>query len=255
MKIFGYLNPKIISSFLMLCIVGALLVGISFSWFSENLTATAVDMTVSSADDRVNFGSTVRIRRYLGETLTEQQEYRCDGATNNYYLWNSELGAFATDELGDRIPISMSGLLPGEAVDFEFSYTCTDSLIGDTVEIYLDEITSQSFAEYNDDGSELASHSVLCVYKVAFGDGEGFSEAAWAVESETGVSDAAPSRIDLATDVWAKISDDPQDNYKTAVFRFSFDLEQYYQLKTSTNQLSEKGFSIGSLRIGVADDE
>jgi hypothetical protein len=42
---------------------------------------------------------------------------------------------------------------------------------------------------------------------------------------------------------------------KTVTIRLDFDLEQYTMLHTATNQLSEKGFSIGALRIEVLDND
>jgi len=254
MKKIKYINPQILSSLIMLIIIGALLITISFSWFAQNLTASSSGLTVSTMDERITFGNSITVKKYISGNLISNDEYRQDGHSGNYYLWDTELADFAKDEGGNTIPITISGLLPGEVVEFEFTYSCTDGLIGDKVEIFLDRIEADSFVE-NIGGETVATHSVLSVYKVSVLDGESFDSGRWLVTAVTGVDDTAPSRVVLSTPTWQRVSDNDEENYARMTFRLTLDLEQYYGLYTSTNQLSEKSFSIGALRIGVANDE
>ncbi len=248
------INSKIISSFIMLLITASLLVAVSFAWFSQNKDVGTGGMTVAAMDERITVGSELRLVRKIGEKTVGESLYRCDNYNNVYYLW--EDGSFSKDESGNMIPITVSNLLPGEKIELVFNYTCTDSLIGENLEIYFDNISSDNFFEQNEDGSDGAFHSVLCVYKCSFKKGEGdYSEGKWLANSAPSVSDNAPTRFDIAEEVWERVSETPESNYNEVAVQIEFDLAQYYMLRASTNQLSEKSFTIGALRIGVAKDD
>ena len=241
------INPKLVSSAVMLIITGSLLVAISFAWFSQNKEVVSSGMSVSAIDERITIGSSVYITRSIGDTVVMQQEYRSTDSTNVYYLW--EDGQFVLDENSSKIPIALTALLPGEAIEMEFSYTCTDNLVGKTLELYLDGITADMFNEVSSKGEIGEAHTVLCVYKLSYKEGDGdYSEARWMAGSEDTES---PSKIHISDALWHKVSDNDVDNYVTASLKIEFDLEQYYTLETSANQLSEKSFSIGSLEMGV----
>ena len=248
------INTKLISSFIMLLITGSLLVAVSFAWFSQNKEVSAGGMAVSAVDERITLGSEIRVVRRAGDKVVGEHVYRCDNYDNFYYLW--EDGSFTKDENGNMIPIVISALLPGENVEMIFTYSCTDSLIGRRLDVYFDDISSDVFFEQNEDGSVGSSHSVLCVYKCSFKkESDEYSSSRWLVESKSSVSDRAPARFDITSDVWEKISDDPANNYVELAIKIELDLNQYSAMKADTNQLSEKSFSIGALRIGVSGND
>ena len=239
------INPKLISSLVMMIIIAALLVATTFAWFSNNTTVGAGGMSVTVTDKRVTLGDTITVTRTLSSSTV--YVYKCEGEDPYYYLYSD--GAFETDEDGNRIPFSISELLPGETVDVTFSYTCTDSLIGSPIKASLSSIESDTFTEVD---NADADHSVLGVYKYSVMQNGAFGEDSWVVEYTPGVDDVVPSSLPLFEGaIWQKVSDTPADNYVEITFRFDFDLEQYYTLKTATNQLSEKSFSINELRIEV----
>lgn len=239
-------NAKLISSLVMMIIIAALLVAATFAWFSHNERVHASGMAVRVDDTRITLSDTLTVTRTLSSTVTVQT-YKCEGEEPYYFLF--EDGAYATDEDGEKIPFSISGLLPGETVDVTFSYTCDDGLIGKSIGAELSGITAATFTEIDHPDVE---HSVLGVYKYSVDTDGSFGEEHWLVDYVSGTSDPAPETIPLFIgEVWEKVSETPEDNYKTVTFRFDFDLEQYYTLRTLTNQLSEKSFTIGELRIEV----
>lgn len=242
------INKKLISPIIMMIIIGALLVASTLAWLSHNTAAGVTGMKVSVTDERITLGDTLTVTRSLSARVTTQI-YKCEGDDNYYYLF--EDGAFATDGEGNRIPFYISGLLPGETVDVTFTYTCTDSLIGKGISARLTDISSDTFTEIDHPDVE---HSVLGVYKYAAMKDGVFGEGEWLVDYVSGTADDIPGSVSLfENSVWAKVSETPEDNYVSASFRFDFDLEQYYTLRTATNQLSEKSFVIGELRIEVTE--
>lgn len=249
------INPNLISSFVMLVITGTFLISISFAWFSENNRVKAGGMTISATDERVEFGQSVTVKRFIDDYVIEEREFRVpddDPKSSQYYLWDSVGGAFVLED-GERIPITIEGLLPGETVDLTFSYICTDSLEGRSLGIYFDRIVADTFIEM--DGAST-SHSVLGVYKISADQGgTGFSAPEWVVTNVSGTEDTSPSRVDIIDSTIWSATDVEAKEYKTVTVRLEFDLEQYTKLLTATNQLSEKGFSIGALRIEVLDDD
>jgi hypothetical protein len=251
---FKQINPKLISSFIMLIVTGSLLVAVSFAWFAQNKEVVASGMSVTALDERITIGNEIRVVRKIGDKSVGEYIYRCDNYDNFYYLW--EDGSFSKDEDGNMIPIVLSSLLPGEIIELHFTYSCTDSLIGRRLNIYFDDISSDTFFEHNDDGSEGAAHSVLCVYKCSFKKGtDEYSEGAWLVSSTPTLSDFAPKTFEITNLFWEKVSDTPEENLVEASVKISFDLDQYYRLQAATNQLSEKSFSIGALSIGVSAND
>lgn len=254
-KVIAHINQNLISSFVMLIITGALLISISLAWFSENDRVNATGMTISATDERVEFGSSVTIKRFIDDYVIEDLEFRVpddEPDSSQYYLWDSVGGAFVLEN-EERIPISIAGLLPGETVDLTFSYICTDSLEGRSLAIYFDRIVADTFSEM--DGAST-SHSVLGVYKISADQGgTGFSDPEWVVTSVSGTEDTSPTRIDIIDSTTWSTADVAAGAYKTVTVRLGFDLEQYTKLLTATNQLSEKGFSIGALRIEVLDND
>jgi hypothetical protein len=97
---------------------------------------------------------------------------------------------------------------------------------------------------------------VLGVYKISADQGgTGFSTPEWVVTNVSGTEDTSPSRVDIIDSTIWSATDVEAKEYKTVTVRLEFDLEQYTKLLTATNQLSEKGFSIGALRIEVLDDD
>ena len=254
-KVIAHINPQLISSFVMLVIIGSLLISIAFAWFSENDRTAANGMTVSVNDRRVEFGSSVTVKRFIDDYVIEELEFRVSDAgqySSQYYLWDSAGDTFALEN-GERIPITMAGLLPGETVDLTFSYICTDSLEGSSLAIYFDRIIADTFVEM--DGAST-SHSVLGVYKIsADHGGAGFSTPEWVVTSVSGTEDSSPTRVDIIDNTTWSTADVEAGVYKTVTVRLDFDLEQYTNLLTATNQLSEKVFSIGAIRIEVLDND
>ena len=254
-KVRAYIKPDLISSFVMLIIIGPLLVSTTLAWFSYNKHTNAKGMTVSANDGRVEFGPSVTVKRFIGDYVIEELEFRApadEPHSSHYYLWDSAGDAFVLDN-GDRIPITISGLLPGETVDLTFSYICTDSLEGSSLAIYFDRIIADTFVEMDDAST---SHSVLGVYKISADlGGAGFSTPEWVVTSVSGTEDSSPTRVDIIDNTtWSK-ADVEAGVYKTVTVRLDFDLEQYTNLLTATNQLSEKVFSIGAIRIEVLDND
>lgn len=251
-KLFPKISPQIISSFVLLVITGALLLTCTFTlaWFSTNRSVSATGMHITVADKRITLDDTIVVTRTLSTNVTTKT-YRCIGEDSYYYLY--EDNDFALDEQGNRIPLLIPNLLPGEFVDVTFAYTCTDSLIGTSISAYLSDISSDTFAEI--DHPDVL-HSVLGVYKFSVKHGANYSDGVWVVNYSSGIAEPTPKTLPVFTDVaWNKVSDTPENNYVYVTFRFKFDLSQYDTLKTATNLLSEKKFSIGELRIEVTENE
>ena len=249
--IFKKINTKLISPLIMMCVIAALLIfsAFTFAWFSESRHAVASGFSINVTDKRITLSDTITVTRTLSSRQTTETFMRGEGAV--YYLY--ENGEFVLDEDGEMIPFSVAGLLPGETVDVTFSYTCTDSLIGSGIRASLSQITADAFNELEHPD---VAHSVLGVYKYSVMTDGAFGEEAWMVEYASGVDDDMPDYIPLfENNVWEKVSETPSENYTSVTFRFDFDLAQYSTLKTATNQLSEKSFSIGELRIEVANEE
>lgn len=254
-KVIAHINPSLISSFVMLIIIGTLLISISIAWFADNERVDVTGMTISATDKRVEFGPSVTVKRFIDDYVIEELEFRVpddDPYSFQYYLWDSVGNAFVLEN-EERIPITIVGLLPGETVDLTFSYICTDSLEGKSLAIYFDRIIADAFSEMD---SASTSHSVLGVYKISANqDDMGFSDPEWVVTSVSGTEDTSPTRIDIIDSTTWSTADVAAGAYKTVTVRLDFDLEQYTKLLTATNQLSEKGFSIGALRIEVLDND
>ena len=254
-KVKSHIYPSLISSFVTLIITGALLISIGFAWFSDNEHVNTKGMTISATDGRVEFGPSVTIKRFIDDYAIEELEFRVsddDPYSSQYYLWDSVGGAFVLEN-GERVPIMITGLLPGETVDLTFSYICTDSLEGKSLAIYFDHITADMFTEMD---SASTSHSVLGVYKISADQGgTGFSTPKWVVTSVSGTEDTNPTRVDIIESTAWSAADVAAGVYKTVTVRLEFDLEQYTKLLTATNQLSEKGFSVGALRIEVLGND
>jgi hypothetical protein len=254
-KLKSYITPSIISSLFTLIIIGTLLISVSFAWYSNNKRVHSNDMSISSTDERVDFGRSVTVKRFIDDYVIEELEFRTPEDEPNsphYYLWDSAGGSFVLED-GERIPITMAGLLPGETVDLTFSYICSDSLEGRSLAIYFDSIVADTFTEMD---NASTSHSVLGVYKISADlDGEGFSAPKWVVTSVSGTEDTNPTRVDIIENTVWSAADVAAGVYRTVTVRLEFDLEQYTKLLTATNQLSEKGFSIGAVRIEVLDND
>ena len=254
-KITAHINPNLISSLVMLIITGALLISITFAWFADNKRIDAKGMTISANDGRVDFGPSVTVKRFIDDCVIEELEFRVsddESDSSRYFLWDSEGDDFLLKN-GERIPITMAGLLPGETVDLTFSYICNDSLEGRSLAIYFDRVIADTFIEMDDAST---SHSVLVVYKISTDlDGEGFSTPEWVVTSVSGAEDTTPARIDIVDNTTWSTADVAAGVYKSVTVRLDFDLEQYTNLLTATNQLSEKGFSIGAIRIEVLEND
>ena len=238
-------NTKLLSSLFMMIIIAALLIASTFAWFSQNESTSVGGLAITVSDKRVKLADSIKVTRTLSRST--EFEYRRDGNDLYYYLY--EDGGFALDEEGNKIPFSISGLLPGETVDVTFSYTCTDSLIGENIKASLCGIEADTFVEIDHPDTD---HSVLGVYKYSSSAGGVLGEPTWIVEYVSGIDDEAPSTLTVFDGAeWSKVSEVAEENYVNVTFRFEFDLEQYYTLKTSTNQLSEKSFIIRELRIEV----
>lgn len=250
-KVIAHINPSLISSLVMLIIIGALLISITFAWFSENMRTNATGMTISATDERVEFGPSITVKRFIDDYVIEELEFRVsddDPHSSQYYLWDN-VGSTFVVENGERVPITIAGLLPGETVDLTFSYICTDSLEGRSLAIYFDRIVADTFSEMD---SASTSHSVLGVYKISADQGgTGFSTPEWVVTSVSGTEDTSPSRVDIIDNTTWSAADVAAGVHKTVTVRLDFNLEQYTKLLTATNQLSEKVFSIGAIRIEV----
>lgn len=117
---------------LLLCFAVVVYLMSSFAWFAKNRNVSAGGMKLSAVGS-LDFGDVVIVDRYYTNShytegrISDTLVYRYNSADDVYELWDTDAGDFSVDENGDRIPFTLTQLIPGERINFSFSISRSSS--------------------------------------------------------------------------------------------------------------------------------
>lgn len=254
---------------------------ITFAWFSQNNNVDSSGLNIKTYNQNIYFGSRITITSYIAsEDVTQihhSYTYVCENGALDYYQYDVENNQYVLDEDNHRIPISLSGLFPGEWIDIEMSVGCNTDFNGADYVLSLgsfaqviEDVTSATrpdtqfpLSGLDDANNEITQeHSTRGLYKVGMitldeNDNEVVNEWNWLGTYNSNITrDTLPSSINFyqgtfKADGYYTNNQIDETKYDTIKFRLVLDLTNYYNNFTnpSSNVLSEKHMRIGAIDI------
>lgn len=260
---------------LLLCFAVVVYLMTSFAWFAKNRNVSAEGMKLRAAGN-VDFGDEVIVDRYYTNSyytagkISETLIFRHVPEDDAYYLWDTDAGDFSVDENGDRIPFTLTQLIPGERINFSFTISRSASQAAG-YRLSFAELDADTFTV--ESGVDAGTYSIMgiCHMSVRTGDrvigpsgdytDKGFLlDYAGALPDGYGTYDETVYDEELGADVNVTHSTltgftllegawGDSDSINVTV-QLWVDLTNYNQLHgTTSNLLSEKILRIGYLQV------
>ena len=256
----------------------------SFAWFAKNKQTSANGLSIQSNADDIRFENVITITPSVGGSVYESVHYVLYSDGCYYQVQKSAAGdglesageidsvaySFSSDEDGNKIPVSLTGLFPGETLTVTVKFRCVGSRrLGYSLSLGGFDDSDGKFVIPEGDGNTDGEYSVMGIFKAglntvtvesgsasfAKGDHHGEFLASFDTANKTSVVTANPFVIASGTA-------SPENGVITCSFYVSIDLGSasdgnetgYYSLKgTTTNMLSKKRLRIGTLSLDVTE--
>lgn len=256
----------------------------SFAWFAKNKQTSANGLSIQSNADDIRFENVITITPSVGGSVYESVHYVLYSDGCYYQVQKSAAGdgfesagaingidySFLTDKDGNKIPVSLTGLFPGETLTVTVKFRCYGTKrLGYSLSLRNFDDSNGKFVVPADSGNTDGEYSVMGIFRAGlknvtpesgtadFTAGEHNSKylATFDTANKTSVTTADPFVIASGT-----VS--PDNGVVTCNFYVTIDLGSaetgnetgYYSLKgTTTNMLSKKRLRIGMLALDVTD--
>lgn len=242
-----------------------------FAWFASNKGTVAGGMSVGSTDDFLQLEPVIRIVPSVGSTTFEELIYLADPNGNYYRVTAVAEGEdavlagmvdgvayyFCQDAEGERIPITLTGLFPGEKLTVTLSF-CNGTSRALPYSLALEDFddSENGTFEITGDKSETNTPGVYSIMGIFFvqleslngeeASGEGQYLATYDTEEGKSV------RLDSFQIAGGEIG---AGETVQCCFSVSVNIEQYRTTLKGTyaNLLSKKAFTVGALRLSATE--
>ena len=253
----------------------------SFAWFAKNKLTSANGLSIQSNADDIRFENVITITPSVGGSVYESVHYVLYSDGCYYQVQKSAAGdglesagaingidySFSTDKDGNKIPVSLTGLFPGETLTVTVKFRCYGTKrLGCSLSLRNFDDSNGKFVVPAGDGNTDGEYSVMGIFRAGLtpesgtadftaGEHNGKYLATFDTANKTSVTTADPFVIASGT-----VS--PDNGVVTCSFYVTIDLGSaetgnetgYYSLKgTTTNMLSKKRLRIGMLALDVTD--
>lgn len=253
----------------------------SFAWFAKNKLTSANGLSIQSNADDIRFENVITITPSVGGSVYESVHYVLYSDGCYYQAQKSAAGdglesagaingidySFSTDKDGNKIPVSLTGLFPGETLTVTVKFRCYGTKrLGYSLSLRNFDDSNGKFVVPAGDGNTDEEYSVMGIFRAGLtpesgtadftaGEHNGKYLATFDTANKTSVTTADPFVIASGT-----VS--PDNGVVTCSFYVTIDLGSaetgnetgYYSLKgTTTNMLSKKRLRIGMLALDVTD--
>lgn len=252
----------------------------SLAWLFENPNVQGNGVRVQTGTEQLRFEPVITVLPSVGDTAYEPVRY-IRHADGGYYRVAAAADAeegdpeaageydgvsyvFEKDSQGNRIPIQLTGLFPGETLTVTVGFRCVgEGSMRYQLSLADFDDTDGRFTIAEGNGNTPGEYSILGIFRAELvdvvpesgnddhtvGQDSGSYFASYDTENGKSVLGSDPF-------VLAEGTASPENGVITCTFRISVQLgdpdagTQYYALRgTVANQLSKKRFSIGSLRL------
>ena len=253
----------------------------SFAWFAKNKLTSANGLSIQSNADDIRFENVITITPSVGGSVYESVHYVLYSDGCYYQVQKSAAGdglesagaingidySFSTDKDGNKIPVSLTGLFPGETLTVTVKFRCYGTKrLRYSLSLRNFDDSNGKFVVPAGDGNTDGEYSVMGIFRAGLtpesgtadftaGEHNGKYLATFDTANKTSVTTADPFVIASGT-----VS--PDNGVVTCSFYVTIDLGSaetgnetgYYSLKgTTTNMLSKKRLRIGMLALDVTD--
>lgn len=257
-----------------------LALGGTLAWFAHNKTVKAGGLRIEASDGGLAFCGAIRVEPAVGTATLPALVYMLHNDGGYYEVQPTEEGngleaageldgtaySFALDSDGNRIPIQLTGLFPGETLTVTVTFRNTQNKARNyrlALEDFDDTDGQFTIPEGTTAGevNTPGTYSIMGIFRVetlgvAFSDGSTAGTAGAHSGGYLANFNTADGRSDVTEDpfVLAEGTLPADSDTVSCTFRISVDLTGYYTLRgTVTNMLSKKALGIGALRLSAAD--
>ena len=252
----------------------------SFAWFASNRQVEASGMQIGVQNDRLRLEDTVTVMPSVGDITYNPLQYLrgSDGVYREVtkdVSGGEEAGTidgetyyYVLDDNGERVPLRLTGLFPGEELRVTVRFRVTgDAPIAYRLSLSDFDDTNGRFTIAAGEGNTPGTYSLLGIFRARLLGMEATGTApAYTEGAESGqylaTYNTAQGTTDLAADPFTIVTGvaTPENGVISCTFGIGVHLgdpdagTQYYALHgTTTNMLSKKQLRIGSLTL--AEDE
>ena len=237
------------------------------AWFASNKNVKSGGMTLDVSDKAPRLDPIISVVPSVGEKRFETIYYMADKNGNYYRASTDDTGGepageiagigyyFMKNSAGNYIPISLTGLFPGEKLEITLSFTNETSSplkYRLALENFNDDDGKFTISGDGSDDTTSGTYSIMGIFFVRTesvggvatgGEGKFLSR----YDTENGRSENLESLEIASGEIGAG------ENVE-CVFSVSIDLSQYRSLKgVHENLLSKKRFTIGALRLSEGE--
>jgi len=233
------INTRIIITSIALVLSMVLCITVSFAWFNNNKSTDVNGINFGTNNVSVHFGGYITVVRTLN-TRSINILYKKD-SDGNYYEY--ENGEYVLQNENKK-PISVSGLLPTESMDFSITLESDYNLDNYTYEIGFRGLSGKDIV-IND-----ITYSILGLYRINELNGEEIGEAKWLA---TFTPPVVNSKVVIKNSFWH--DDKDVENTVTINFRITLDLTNFNALSITNTQnlLSEAQINISDLYANIEE--
>jgi len=235
------INKRILLTSIALVLSMALCITVSFAWFNNNKSTDVNGINFGTNNVSVHYGDYISVVRTLGaRSINILYKKDSDG---NYYEYVNDVGYVLESE--NKKPISVSGLLPTESMDFSIALESDYNLDNYTYEIGFRGLSGKDIV-IND-----ITYSILGLYRINALNGEEIGESKWFA---TFTPPVVNSKIVIKNSSWAN-DKNTGSNTVTVNFRITLDLTNFNSLgiTNTENLLSEAQINISDLYADIEE--
>lgn len=275
-KCLGVTLALLIAAFLCWLALGGTL-----AWFAHNRNVGAGGLRVEASSGGLEFCDAIRIQPAVGTATLPQLIYMLHTDGGYYEVQPTAEGdgleaagelegtaySFSLDSDGNRIPINLTGLFPGETLTVTVTFRNRTSEAQNyrlSLEEFDDtegQFTIPEGTTASGEANTPGTYSIMGIFRVetlsvTASDGTDAGTPGAHSGEYLASFNTADGRSDVTEDpfVLAEGSLPADSGTVSCTFRISVDLTGYYTLRgTVTNMLSKKALGIGALRLSAAD--
>ncbi len=253
---YRFITSIILLSFALI----SLIVGV-YAWFTINSSVDTSSIDVVTSNDNVHFRDRIRIKRYYGNQLVFDKWYYRENENNkNYYEYDFNSDSYILDDQNNKIPMKVTSLFPNEYIDISLWYYPDEEASENTYSLSVGSFddTNGRFEEIDSSTNNSYTHSALGVFRVGKIDIDEDEEVVnnWSYLCQYNGDYLEDTKFDnvrfyngsFKTEEGVMINN---KKYYQTNFRIQLNFDQYYNklIYASTNVLSEKVISIGSIKL------
>lgn len=167
---------NLIQSALVFVFCSLALITVVFTWFTMFVENTVSGISLTAQSPEIYISDTIAVRRGFDDKEEEKVEITfkrdADGVYYEYFKEEGEEeGAWVLDSEGNKKPLSIKGLWPGESVDFYVPVNKENAADNLLANLRLGDISGDLFSYIDEEGEEII-YSILSVYRVNAFDAE-----------------------------------------------------------------------------------